>query len=80
MTNKNNPRKPILLSAGTLEPLPNSNNTKSLTTCNNTVIQSDITPKTSVEVSLQILQDFFSSSQAAVSFSAELSSSSLGVL
>ncbi|KAJ8730584.1 hypothetical protein PYW08_001997 [Mythimna loreyi] len=49
MPNPNNPRKPLLLSPGKLEPMPLSNNTMSLTTCNNTVIQSDITPKTMVE-------------------------------
>ncbi|KAJ8721296.1 hypothetical protein PYW07_002071 [Mythimna separata] len=49
MLNKNNPRKPLLLSPGKLEPLKYSNNTRPLPVCNNTVIQSDITPKTMVE-------------------------------
>ncbi|CAD0200028.1 unnamed protein product [Chrysodeixis includens] len=45
--NKNNPRKPILLKSGTLEPFSSDSNFHPA--CNNTIIQSDITPKISVQ-------------------------------
>ncbi|XP_075974199.1 spondin-1-like [Anticarsia gemmatalis] len=48
--NKNNARRPIMLKPGLLQLLPGSNNTKYSRTCENTIIQSDITPKTEVKV------------------------------
>nr|XP_049696298.1 spondin-2 [Helicoverpa armigera] len=47
--NKNNLRRPILLSPGKLEPMHGSNIAKLQPICNNTVVQSDVTPKTFVE-------------------------------
>ncbi|XP_072939186.1 spondin-2-like [Epargyreus clarus] len=46
--NEKNPRKPILLDPGLIQPSPDSDTVRSRS-CNNSVIQSDITPKTSVE-------------------------------
>ncbi|CAB3222600.1 unnamed protein product [Arctia plantaginis] len=48
--NKYNPRKPIMLKAGFLETHSSFNNAKYSHTCNNTIIQSDITPKTETKV------------------------------
>lgn len=50
--NEKNRRKPIPLDAGIIYALKNSTDSRPSLTCNNTVIQKDITPKTSVQVIL----------------------------
>lgn len=45
--NEKNPRKPFRLDTGRLTPIPNGVINPS---CKNTVMQADVTPKTSVEV------------------------------
>ncbi|CAG9785778.1 unnamed protein product [Diatraea saccharalis] len=47
--NEKNPRKPKRLKPGRLQPSPDSHEGKTRPYCNNTVIHSDITPKTSAE-------------------------------
>lgn len=51
--NEKNPRKPRKLNPGRLHPAKTSSSGKSHLPCNNTVIQTDITPKTYVEVNLK---------------------------